>query len=159
MKKTKLLLVQLSTTFVIFLVVIIFNSLNNKAIAWKDNFMATCKNISLSDNNKMRHVRLFADCRTFNKEYTRTSVNLDESIWNEDGRLTWDVFKGYGNFSRSCYNIRLNRNAVLYATCRKVNGRWKETVLPLNKIYHNHDGVLGIDSIWNGMPGRLRGQY
>jgi hypothetical protein len=64
-----------------------------------------------------------------------------------DGYLTCnkgDSALPSGNYKASCRNLNVEKN-TLYATCRKVNGSWKEASLQLgncNYPIYNSDGNL-----------------
>ena len=93
---------------------------------------------------------LTAFCKTTrNQDRQSTLFNFPacrSGIENMDGFLTCS--KGApppnGTYKESCRNINVENNA-LYATCRNVNGDWKEANLQLgycNYAIYNTDGAL-----------------
>jgi CVNH domain len=63
-------------------------------------------------------------------------------ISNQNGDLTQGT--GASSFQKSCGNIRIDvdfRNVTLLAFCRRINGTFEQTSLPLNNI-SNNDGRL-----------------
>ncbi|WP_300636946.1 CVNH domain-containing protein [Mastigocoleus sp. MO_188.B34] len=49
------------------------------------NFSASCKNIRIAGKSTLR-----ADCRTFQRDYRNTSLNLNGRITNRNGTLDFD---------------------------------------------------------------------
>jgi CVNH domain len=95
---------------------------------------ASCKKIKSSYNSENTStLPAFATCRS--------------GIENFDGFLTCtkgDAPLPAGTYGSSCRNLNVERN-TLYATCRNVNGDWKEANLSLGKCnyqIYNSDGVL-----------------
>ena len=96
-----------------------------------DVLTASCKKINSQDNNTILYG--YQACRS--------------GIENMDGYLTCSKGDGAlpsGSYAASCRNLNVEKN-TLYASCRNVNGDWKEASLPLgycNYEVYNTDGVL-----------------
>lgn len=94
---------------------------------------------------------LTASCKKMNGLPNDTTLYKFEScrsgIENMDGYLTCargDAALPNGSYKASCRNLNVEKN-TLYATCRNVNGDWKEASLPLgycNYQIYNTDGTL-----------------
>ncbi len=108
------------------------------------SYRQSCTNCSVSGGN------LTAWCKTIrSQDQPSTLYNFPacrSGIENMDGFLTCS--KGdpppNGSYKDSCRNINVEKN-TLYASCRNVNGDWKETDLHLgycNYEIYNTNGVL-----------------
>lgn len=94
---------------------------------------------------------LTATCKKINNQYVNSTLYSYQAcrsgIENLDGHLSCnrgDSAPPNGSYKASCYNLNVEKNN-LYATCRNVNGDWKEASLPLgycNYEIYNIDGVL-----------------
>jgi CVNH domain len=94
---------------------------------------------------------LTASCKKMNGQPNNTTLYKFQScrsgIENMDGYLTCARGDGAlpnGSYKASCRNLNVEKN-TLYATCRNVNGEWKEASLPLgycNYEIYNTNGAL-----------------
>jgi hypothetical protein len=104
------------------------------------SFQNTCSNISFmySGNN----AALEAECLRANGTPNKTSLILP-GISNQNGVLVQG--SGASTFQESCGNIMINAvnftEVTLSAFCRKVDGSFNHTSVPLNNI-SNENGVL-----------------
>ena len=103
----------------------------NSCIASGGNLTASCKKINGAFNSTVLYK--FQACRS--------------GIENMDGYLTCargDSPLPNGSYKASCRNLTVQQT-TLYATCRNVNGDWREASLPLaycNYEIYNANGVL-----------------
>jgi hypothetical protein len=103
----------------------------NSCVASGGTLTASCKKINGLINNTTLYK--FQACRS--------------GIENMDGYLTCtrgDSPLPNGSYKASCRNLNVQQS-TLYATCRNVNGAWKEASLPLaycNYQIYNANGVL-----------------
>ncbi len=102
--------------------------------AFAGNFSQSCENITLHNSH------LSADCKKQNQSVKPAKINLDKSIGNLDGVLSW----GEHNFSKSCTNIVLD-GVALTATCKRKDGSENNTSLNLDEGINNTNGVLKFD--------------
>lgn len=103
----------------------------NSCVASGGNLTASCTKINNQSNNSTLYQ--YQSCRS--------------GIENMDGYLTCAKGDGplpSGSYIGSCRNLNVEKN-TLYATCRNVNGDWKEASLPLgycNYEIYNTNGRL-----------------
>jgi hypothetical protein len=118
------------------------------ALAAPSSFQLTCSNIAFADvvvtgSEAVGDVPvLTAVCLTKAGAPHATSLVL-AGISNQNGDLTQGI-GGNSSFQATCGNIRIDvdfRNVTLSAICRRINGTFEQTTLPLNNI-NNSNGVL-----------------
>lgn len=113
-----------------------------------ESYRQSCTQCQISGGN------LTASCRkiksSYNGENTSTLFQFAacrSGIENFDGFLTCtkgDAPLPAGTYPGSCRNLNVEKN-TLYATCRKVDGSWKEANLQLGRCnyqIYNSDGAL-----------------
>ncbi|KAH7444876.1 hypothetical protein KP509_02G095300 [Ceratopteris richardii] len=86
------------------------------------NFAASCANENLSGTT------LSASCAAINGSSVVSSLNLNNKISNNNGKL---ICPG-ANFGASCSNIGLSGGHTLFANCKNTNGTLIQTSLDLN---------------------------
>lgn len=107
-------------------------------------FSQTCEDIGLGQSLSTRAYLLNAQCEKIDGSFQATSIDLDESIGNLNGTLSW----GDANFSKTCKDIGLGqdfltREYTLNAQCEKVDGiTYEQTDINLDEHIANIDGVL-----------------
>ena len=109
------------------------------------SYRQTCINCLATGGN------LTATCKKINQQYIESTLysysQCRTGIANADGFLTCDRGDSdspEGSYKASCIQINTQQN-VLYARCRKVNGAWQESSLPLghcNYQIYNLNGIL-----------------
>ena len=108
------------------------NLLAKEALA--GDFARSCGELKLTDGRF-----LSASCKDRGANFRNTSLDLNNGIGNQDGRLR--TSKGYVS---TCKNIGLNGNS-LQADCRTYGGDWRSTNFDLNSVIGNQDGNLRFD--------------
>ena len=108
------------------------NLLAKEALA--GDFARSCGDLKLTDGRF-----LSASCKDRSANYRNTSLDLNNRIGNQDGRLTTR-----GGYVSTCKNIGLNGN-FLQADCRTYKGDWRSTNFDLNSDISNNDGNLTFD--------------
>jgi hypothetical protein len=103
------------------------------------SFQRSCDNISIIGNN------LSAECKTIAQKKISTTISVP-GIRNINGNLTFVGFNNPSNFqdSNECKNIFINDKNMISGNCRKNDGTYKFTSIPLPGI-HNYDGTLSIN--------------
>jgi hypothetical protein len=116
------------------------------ALANPSSFQLTCSNIAFAYHGfpmlpSLPELR--AVCLTIAPTPGPNATSLIlTGISNQNGDLTQGT--GASSFQASCGNIRIDvdiRNVTLSAFCRRINGTFEQTTLPLNNI-SNRNGVL-----------------
>lgn len=100
------------------------------------SFSKTSKNI------KIDGPVLSADCQDREGTYLHSTLNLNDSIANNDGSMVWR--KG-GNFWASSRDSHLTDPAYLHAECRKRDGSFIPSQIYLDEKIVNDDGKLKAD--------------
>jgi hypothetical protein len=82
------------------------------------NFTLTCKNLRLSATNFSKTAMLTGDCKRKDQStHITASMNLNDFITNNHGRLQWRRRPGGGDFQESCVNDSLLLRGTFLATC------------------------------------------
>mgnify|MGYP001291939545 CR=1 FL=1 len=94
---------------------------------------------------------LIANCQKRNGKWTLSSIRIDKcrgDIANDNGRLVCDRGREWqlppGSWKMSCRDATVVGNR-LYADCRRMNGKWRETEIRLDRCrgpIANMDGRL-----------------
>ncbi|MDZ8227940.1 CVNH domain-containing protein [Nostoc sp. ChiVER01] len=101
------------------------------------NFSNSCTNISLEARDYSNTAILRADCKRRNQSVNKASINLNDYIINNDGRLAW---QNRGGFQQSCKNSV--GVTTIYSFCKKRDGNLNLGFLNLNERIANIDGEL-----------------
>ncbi|CAF0841604.1 unnamed protein product [Didymodactylos carnosus] len=97
------------------------------------NFTATSTDIGCQG------CTLSATCQRTDGTKVPSSINLDEFIANNDGKLSK---QNGGNFSASCDNIRVDSSGRLTCTATKIDGSKVPAAINLNDCIGNFEGEL-----------------
>jgi hypothetical protein len=97
------------------------------------SYQNSCSNISIAG------ATLVATCRRIDGSNNQSSIVL-QGIENIDGRLEFTQPGQTASFQSSCNNIQV-AGATLMATCRRINGSYVDTAIPIPGI-SNINGVL-----------------
>lgn len=82
------------------------------------NFTLTCKNLRLNATNFSKTAMLTADCKRKDQStHFMASMNLNDVITNNHGRLQWRRRPGRGDFQQSCVNDSLLLRGTFLAKC------------------------------------------
>ncbi|KAH7283033.1 hypothetical protein KP509_35G058100 [Ceratopteris richardii] len=96
------------------------------------NFASSCKRMRLK-GSVLRAVYKDAKGR-----YDWTSIDLNDSIGNDNGKLACH----YYSFKDSCEDLALEDGHTLTASCEGEDGIYHETSVDLNSCLDNEDGEL-----------------
>jgi hypothetical protein len=99
----------------------------------QSSYVSSCRHIGVAGKT------LFAQCRRKNGSFKRTSLPI-AGVENHDGALQFTSMYRASTFQDSCRDIRATA-IVLYATCRRDDGSFKATWIPIPGIA-NVDGDL-----------------
>jgi CVNH domain len=104
------------------------------ANAWASGkYSATCENIKLSGST------LSATCKTLSGASKETSIDLNKSIANLDGSLSWDG----SNFAATSRKIALvNPNKLAAESAKKDSKTYVPTSINVDEHIANLDGFL-----------------
>lgn len=104
------------------------------------SYTQTCSNASLNGET------LTATCKRFDGSSKQTELPFATScvgsISNIDGNLACSA--PTGSYARTCKNSRVEGH-MLYATCQRINGSWKDSSTSFSGFQHpvtNCDGNL-----------------
>ncbi len=104
-----------------------------------NNFLATCKNLSLQGNT------LNGTCQKMDQSWILTSLNLDECLANINGNFQWQQSGAYSQSSNNC-NLNAS-NGIITCSARKMDGSMNTTTFNLNNSVSNLDGFLSCDNL------------
>jgi hypothetical protein len=110
--------------------------LTGSALAQGD-FTQTCRRIDLR-----RGSFLDAVCQSVSGRPSRTGIDLNEYITNDNGNLRW---QRNGNFilsSRNCEVSRFRGDTILRCDTQRRNGSWASSSLNLDERIANINGTL-----------------
>ncbi|KAH7283029.1 hypothetical protein KP509_35G057700 [Ceratopteris richardii] len=96
------------------------------------NFASSCKRMRLKGSV------LRAVCKDAKGRYDWTSIDLNDSIGNDNGKLACH----YYSFKDSCEDLALEDGHTLTASCEGEDGIYHETSVDLNSCLDNEDGEL-----------------
>ncbi|MBH8577428.1 CVNH domain-containing protein [Nostocaceae cyanobacterium CENA369] len=100
-------------------------------------FSGSCANIGIEKGRILE-----AYCRKNNGGYTQTSINLNNYIANDEGKLVWRRNGRYIATSKNC--ILTSQHGISFLRCntRRENGNWKLSTLNLDRRIANINGQL-----------------
>ncbi|WP_161938178.1 mannose-binding lectin [Mastigocoleus testarum] len=112
-------------------------AINPPASAAPSTFQKTCRRSGIVSFRGNAYLQ--SSCRMINGRYKKSSIRL-QGIYNDNGVLRFSGGRESASFQRSCRKIGV-RGSTLVASCRKRNGRYRNTSIRLNDI-HNRNGRL-----------------
>ena len=108
--------------------------------ALAEGFSATCRDVHYING------MLYAVCGTGNGGWNLSALRLGDLLANDNGALNW---RQNGGFSGSCYQIRIEQNRRLKATCPRRDGSESYMDIDLDEKINNLGGNLVIHDIPN----------
>lgn len=100
---------------------------------------------SCTVNSYLRKAFMTARCKTINKDYKQTTINLDDCLGNNNGFLQ----AGWSGYSKSCKNCKIE-GMMLTCSCQNAKQTdYYRSSINLNEFISNQDGkmVCGKDLI------------
>jgi CVNH domain len=124
-------LAQLATISLLFIT--LSSGFNHAVQARPSTYQHSCREMAIDGD------QLLATCRRQNGRWRETSIVL-RGIENDNGRLRVGDTNYRSSYQNSCRKILVDSDR-LSATCRKRNGRWRDSSIRLDNL-ENRDGWL-----------------